>query len=121
MTYDETDKMPDSGIGGLGGFFNFHGKTGMRWKDYIDQFNDLGVEYVEALRKEIVEKKIKRSGSWHKSETEEGAPVFSDGKAATYSYRAWGNLLAAIWSEEEDKDYSYPNFAYYSDLPEWTS
>jgi hypothetical protein len=39
-----------------------------------------------------------------------GVPVFSDGKVATYTYRGWGDLMAAIWATEEDKDYHYMDF-----------
>ena len=37
-------------------------------------------------------------------------PLFSDGKVATFSFRGWGDLMAAIWSEAEDKDYGYMDF-----------
>jgi hypothetical protein len=29
---------------------------------------------------------------------------------ATFSYRGWGDIMAAIWSEEENKDYNYMDF-----------
>jgi hypothetical protein len=40
----------------------------------------------------------------------EGVPVFEDETISTFSYRAWGDLLSAIWSEEENKDYNYMAF-----------
>lgn len=92
-------------IGGFGGFFD----QGMRWKDYVCLFTGEGIERVEALRRYIIDNKIKQGGDWHQSDVH-GAPLFSDGKAATYSFRAWGDLLAAVWSEKEDKNYSYMSF-----------
>ena len=108
IPYEEAAHLEARGrgtIGGLGGFF----QKGMRWKDYLDCFYPKGQEYAEALRRYIVKNKIKRGGDWHQSEAE-GAPLFTDGTVACFSFRAWGDLLAAIWSSEEDRDYSYMSF-----------
>jgi hypothetical protein len=88
----------------MGGFF----RKGMRWADYLMQWPEFP-EYSEALREAIIIRALKQGGDWHQHD-EEGVPVFSDGTAATFSYRAWGDLLAAIWSTEEDKDYGYMDF-----------
>lgn len=93
-------------VGGIGGWFNWESK-GMRWKDYVATWRVPA--YAEALRKEIVEKGIRRGGDWHQND-EEGTPLFSDGKVGSFTYRAWGDLLAAIWSEEEGNDYTYMDF-----------
>ena len=93
-------------FGGMGGFI----QHGMRWKDYLGDQDPKGLVYAEALRKEIVEKKIKTNGYEHQSENCNGVPVFSDNTCARFSMRAWGDLLAAIWSEEENKDYCYMDF-----------
>jgi hypothetical protein len=37
-------------------------------------------------------------------------PLSSNGKVDTYTYRAWGDLMAVVWSTEEDKDYGYIDF-----------
>ena len=88
-----------------------------RWADYLEPLTDKGKEYAEALRAEILRLKLKKDGNWHQY-SGEGVPIFSDGTVATFSYRAWGDLLAAVWSEEENKDYAYPDFAYYADQQE---
>lgn len=44
--------------------------------------------------------------------TDCGCPVFSDGTVSRMSFRAWGDFMAAVWSEEEDKDYCYVDFAW---------
>lgn len=104
VSYSEADKLPQS-FGGMGGFFN----DGMRWKDYLDVWEESVYPYIEALRADIIKRGIREFGPWHQ-DSPEGAPVFSDGTAATFSYRAWGDLLAAIWSTEDDRDYNYMSF-----------
>ena len=105
VDWQQANALEEAGIGGMGGWF----AHGHRWHDYIDQYDIEQRPYVEALRQSIIEKKIKHGGDWHQNDLE-GAPVFEDGKSVTYSYRAWGDLLAAIWSTEENKDYQYMDF-----------
>lgn len=105
IPYKEADKLPQS-FGGLGGFFD----NGMRWKDYLDAIEKELHIYAEALRISIISLKIKECGPWHQDSQNDGAPVFSDGTAATFSYRAWGDLLAAVWSTEENRDSNYMEF-----------
>lgn len=105
IDYGEAETWMEESIGGLGGFF----KDGMRWKDYADGFTEKGQEYAEALRTAIVERGLKYNGSQHQNDPE-GVPVFSDGTIATFSFRAWGDLMAAVWSEHEDTDYCYMDF-----------
>jgi hypothetical protein len=38
--------------------------------------------------------------------------MFSDGSVATFSLRGWGDLLAAVYSERDNKDYCYMDFYY---------
>jgi len=100
----EADKY-DLSLGGMGGFF----KRGMRWQDYIDSFMPKAHPYAEAFRKYVVENKIREGGDWHQY-SPAGTPLFSDKTVGVFSYRAWGDIMAAIWSEEEDADYSYMDF-----------
>lgn len=124
ISYEEADEKEEA-VGGMGGFFNSgliftkdrgYDETepvGQRWKDYADTWKEEVQPYIEALKEEIVGKEIKRGGFWHQH-SGEGVPVFEDGKVAIFSMRAWGDLLAAIWSEVEDKDYCYADFAWYT-------
>tara|TARA_R110002094_G_scaffold125354_1_gene119626 strand:+ start:397 stop:840 length:444 start_codon:yes stop_codon:yes gene_type:complete len=105
IPYDEADAL-DSNFGGLGGFF----KEGMRWNDYINAFPQESHKYAEALREAILKRKIDISGRDHQNSELCNAPKFSDGTASTFSYRAWGDLLGAVWSEEENEDYNYMDF-----------
>jgi len=109
ISYSEAENFKNNNVGGLGGFFNFQQK-GMRWKDYIDIFTEDDKFYVEALRQEILDKNLRFCGNDHQADDFDGTPLFKDNTVATYSYRAWGDLMAAIWSEKEDKDYCYMNF-----------
>lgn len=101
-------KSEDAIIGGLGGFFNWKEK-GMRWKNYLYTQPGEWHPYLEALRKEIIENEIKITGETHQY-ANSGTPLFSDGKIGCWSFRGWGDLMAAIWSEEENKDYTYMDF-----------
>jgi len=106
VTYEIASEMPENGIGGMGGFFD----NGMRWDDYLNHFKDEAHPLIETLRKSIIENNIRCTGDEHQHFDYESCPVFSDGSAATYSYRAWGDLMAAVWSTEEDQDYNYMDF-----------
>jgi hypothetical protein len=120
ISFKEASKHDES-ISLSGGFFNWNIK-GMRWNDYIKHikqfhspyFNDTEmtnkkIEYIEVLRKEIVNKKIRISGDEHQNNNN-GTPLFSDDTVASFSFRGWGDLMAAIWSEEENYDYCYMDF-----------
>lgn len=119
VSYEEASKLPEA-VGGMGGWFGHSDPTpenpigkevSHRWKDYLDMWKPEGHPYVEAIRAAVLEGNIRNGGFWHQKE---GCPVFEDGKAACFSMRAWGDLMAAIWSEKENKDYSYCDFAWYS-------
>lgn len=105
ISSEEAEKY-ESSIGGLGGFFD----NGMRGqKDYFNKLKPDRKEYAEALRKEIIKNNIRIKGSEHDN-GDEGTPLFSDNTVGSFSWRAWGDLMAAIWSEQEDKDYCYMDF-----------
>lgn len=105
ISYEEAIKMPNSGIGGSGGWFQHR----MRWRHYLEKFTVEGLPYVEALRASIIEQGLKYTGHEHQNEPD-GVPVFETGEVATYTFRAWGDLMAAVWSTEEEKDYNYMDF-----------
>jgi len=105
IDYDEIEDGFDESFGGFGGFF----QKGMRWADYVDYWDDEDLVYAQALRRAIVERSIKSTGSDHQTGSEL-VPVFDDGTYASFTFRAWGDLLAAIWSDEEGRDYNYMDF-----------
>ena len=83
-------------FGGWGGWFG--AKGAQLWADYVGVLDPTAVPYAEALRAEILRLNIKRGGDWHQIH---GVPVFSDGTAAVFSMRAWGDFMAAVWSTPE--------------------
>lgn len=98
----------EEAIGGLGGYFNFS-TGGMRWKDYIDDYLDEVKPYAEAIRESVLQRGSLMTGDKHQHSAN-GVPLFDDGKVGCFSYRAWGDIMAAIWSEKENKDYNYMDF-----------
>lgn len=100
IAYEDADGMPES-VGGLGGCVQF----GMRWGDLFTN----GDRHLNALRAEIIRLGLREGGDWHQGDPH-GVPVFSDGTVAKFSYRAWGDLLAATWASHEDVDYRYMDF-----------
>lgn len=87
-----------------GGFFNH----GMRWKDYIEEFDEALIPYLEAARQSAIKNKIMAKGEQHQSLGI--TPVFSDGKCFALTFRSWGDFMAAVWSEKKNKDYNYMDF-----------
>ena len=112
ISNDEANNYRNCPIGGLGGFFNWKEK-GMRWKDYLDIWHPEVHPYLEAIRESVLNNKIRYTGQYHQNGSN-GVPLFEDNSVALFSFRGWGDLMAAIWGEEEDKDYSYMDF--YMDL-----
>jgi len=98
-------------LGGLGGFFNMT-SAGQRWKDYLARYYPEWHPHLEALRAEILRRRLWKGGEWHQDEDGEGVPVLSDGHYFAASMRGWGDLMAAVWSEEHDRDYCYVHFAW---------
>ena len=107
VSWNEEDAQNIEGgtaIGWWGGFV----ENGMRWKDYLEAFNEKVHPYLEAARKSAVENNIRATGEQHQYDGI--TPVFSDGSIFSMTFRAWGDFMAAVWSEEEDKDMSYMDF-----------
>ncbi len=105
ITYSESRGKEENGLGGMGGWF----ENGMRWKDYKNSYKKIAHSMLETLRKSIIENGIKCSGEAHQGYSS-AVPLWSNGKVDTYSFRAWGDLMAAVWSTEDNQDYNYMSF-----------
>ena len=92
-------------IGGWGGDF----LKGHRWLDYLALVDAKLIDHFEALRHAILRRGLRRGGDWHQA-APDGTPIFDDGVVATFSFRAWGDLMAAVWVEEDNRDYWYMDF-----------
>ncbi len=121
---DDEEDLPCNVLGGLGGWFGsandpktdrIRWNAGHRWKDYLENLVPEAQPYAEGLRAEVLRLKLKAGGDWH--QREEGVLVFEDGTCSSFSWRAWGDIMAAIWSEEENIDHSYMDF--YMRDPTW--
>lgn len=106
-------------FGGMGGWFG-SGKdengahvwnAPHTWADYLDHFKPEAHPYAEALRRAIVERRVWECGDWHQN-SDDGTPMFEDGTYASFSFRAWGDLLAAVWTEQLGRQYCYMDFYY---------
>jgi hypothetical protein len=104
ISYEEAEEKQDIGFG-LGGWF----QDGNRWGDYLEMLSPKEIPYYEVLRQEILKRELHEGGDWHQH-SGEGVPLFSDDTVMTYSFRAWGDLLAAIWSTEYNEDFYYMDF-----------
>ena len=102
----ETAKYRRSPVGGPGGWF----AKGLRWPDYLERWKPEARRYLEALRDEALSRGIRGTGAWHADELERGVPLFNDGTFASFSQRGWADLMAAIWSGTDGRDYGYADF-----------
>ncbi len=105
ISWDKTE-IPEDGeeMGWWGGFFS----AGMRWTDYLEEIDADIHPYLEAARSAALAHEIKATGYQH--QYDRITPVFSDGKYFALTFRAWGDFMAAVWSEAEDRNYSYMDF-----------
>ena len=108
LTWDEIDGLEEEGYGGLGGDF----KKGMRWKDYINQFKDEYIADLENLKLAIVDNRIRYSAMEYRINSKpcRAIPLWDNGKIDTYTMRGFCDLMAAIWSQEDNNDYGYMDF-----------
>lgn len=106
ITRKEAEDKKENGLGSSGGFF----ECGMRWEDYKNRFKKIVHSMLEELRRSIIENHIKWSGEAMQDYGYDTVPLWSNGKVDIYSWRGWGDLMAAVWSSEEDKDYCYMDF-----------
>lgn len=105
ITYAEAEGTLEHVLGGWGGRI----EAGARWKDYVADFKDEARPLLEELRRSIIANKIRCTG-YEAQNGYAAVPVWSNGTVDLYSFRAWGDLMAAVWSTEEDKDYGYMDF-----------
>jgi hypothetical protein len=103
---DATKK--ETSVEGMGGWFNFNA-GGHRWADYLETIVTNKHPYVEAVRRSVLYSGIRLTGDAHQH-SPAGVPLFSDNTVCMLTFRAWGDLMAAIWSEQENKDYNYMDF-----------
>ena len=88
----------------------------MRWPDYLAGYAPEWHPYVEAIRHAIIEGKVWTGGDWHQY-SPNGVPVVAGGHFMGCGFRSWGGLLAAVWSSELNRNFSYLDFYMDGRLP----
>lgn len=66
-------------------------------------------EVLNLIRREIAENNYVFSGAEHQNSST-GVPVFSDGTCFRASMRAWGQVMASVYSGADGEKLSYMNF-----------
>jgi hypothetical protein len=89
-------------VGGWGGFF----QRGDDWSAYIANIDK---QFAPHHERAIIAKGLRRGGDWHQN-SQDGVPVFDDGAIGSFSFRAWGDLMAATWTGEDGRGYGYMDF-----------
>ena len=108
ISFDASDARIAAGAVDIGGWGGDMTKD-MRWADYLEMTDPMWRGHFEALRQAILARGLRRGGDWHQHAVD-GVPVFDDGTLATFSFRAWGDLMAAVWSEVDGRGYGYMDF-----------
>jgi hypothetical protein len=114
QSYDTLETLEGFNLDNLGGSYSF--KEGMRWLDYLAGYAPEWHPYVEAIRHAIIEGKVWAGGDWHQ-DSSHGVPVVAGGHFMGCGFRSWGDLLAAVWSSELNRDFSYMDFYMNGRLP----
>lgn len=93
----------EASCGGMGGWVDGRG-----WPEYLANQAPAERRYLKALRRAILAEGLRVGGDDHQ---EQWTPVFSDNTVGSFSYRAWGDLNAAIYNtHERTTRYGYMDF-----------
>jgi hypothetical protein len=105
IAFADVDAGDDQDIGGWGGSIN----KGDGWSEYIANIDEKCVAYYEALRDAILRRGLRRGGDWHQF-APDGVPLFRDGVFASFSFRGWGDLMAAAWADTDGRRHGYMDY-----------
>ena len=108
ISYDEAEDKTAS-VGWLGGWFGSEDDAHDRWPDYLAHFEPEVHPYLEALKDDVLASGRFLTGAQHQ-DSDSGVPMFEDGTAGIFSFRAWGDLMAAIATVKDGKDHNYMEF-----------
>lgn len=104
ISYEEAETKEDH-CGGMGGWFS----EGHTWADYAALYSEETLPYLEAIRDDVLASGRFLCGNEHQ-ELDTGTPLFSDGTVGSFSYRGWGDLMAAIATIHDGKPHHYMEF-----------
>lgn len=97
-------------VGGLGGWFGSDGQT-HTWQDYLDHWQPAVHPYLQALKDDVLASGRFICGNNHQDDPD-GTPLFDDGTVGSFSFRAWGDLMAAIATVKDGQPHNYMEFYY---------
>lgn len=66
----------------------------MKVEDFVHRYGEEARKYVKALLSYLKEHKVKISGFEHQLN---GVPLYNDSTVSRFSFRAWGDVMSAIW------------------------
>jgi hypothetical protein len=101
VSYQEAEAISSGGkpnLGGLGGWVKGHDFNEYLAHSVAPEFH---AHYI-ALRNDIQNRNIRFGGDAHQTRPD-GCPLWSDGSVATFTWRAWGDLLAATYNRPRDQ------------------
>lgn len=118
---DRDDLDHERAMGGMGGWFGYkqakdraegEGLThnGDRWKNYLAAMSPSIHVYLELWRSAVIARGLRHGGFW--AQHGDSVAVYSDGRYTDPGMRCWGDMMAAVWSEHENKNYGYADFAW---------
>lgn len=102
---DEVGEREDNGLGGLGGWFGEEHS----WQDYEEQYNEVGRPLIIELRDKLISHGISCTGQ-QMQEYAKCIPVWEDGTVTLYSWRGWGDLMAAVANFQDGQPHCYMEF-----------
>lgn len=113
ISYAESEDKTES-VGGFGGWFGVKDNNWdypHRWSDYIESWKPEVHPYLEAIKADVLASNRFLTGRQHQYE-DDSVPLFEDGTVGSFSFRAWGDLMAAIATEKDGKNHNYMEFYY---------
>lgn len=70
------------------------------WEDYLQALPMRERPYARGLRSAILSEEIRITGDRHQNDG--WTPLFADGTVGRFSYRSWGDLMAAIYTTKKE-------------------
>jgi hypothetical protein len=100
---ESTDK--ECTFGTLGGWFGENDT----WQSYLEALEPEYRQYAIAVKDSVIERNHFITGEQHQY-NDNGVPLFSDGTIGSFSFRGWGDLMAAIANCADGKPHQYMEY-----------
>lgn len=105
VAFKDLDKYPQNKAGHLGGWVK-----GENFDEYLERYDESVHKYLIAIKEYVIAHQSYSTGEEHQYSSN-GIPLFTDGTISAFSWRGWGDLMAAIKnSDTGTQDYQYMDF-----------